>query len=872
MTEEKYRILTLDASGILEQTTKNGEDVGVCLPKKKSDAFFRKFDNYFDYSLETEELRKTFENRLGRGFDLVDKSGFHYTLAVVNVSFKYRLKGEENDDEQSDTFSLRQKLYKNGFRIDGKKYVRYKRSAGSSRQGKCLFIRQELFKHMNEWSLCGLDEKKADKVSLEAYKALTLSALNGFVDIPVKGILFVQDYESVFRENVITVKKEGSDIIAKEESATIENNIWDGEALLDESVFVGKYADKHMLLLRNKFFKSCAFRTKLKKWFRDNDIRSVDQLKAHGVVTLADDMNDVVMVTTSSSLKYLKISGKPLSEESIRDWGKYADERFGVVKYDKRTRFFEGKMVKSSYQFINTLPVTKEEAESLLQKNAEFLSAVRADPAITRYYIKHLVNREKEDSEEEKGGIIARGDILFDLIDRNIRFSETELYDRFRGDLVKMMRNELYKGRLLLSGKNATLFGNGPELLKATIGKFDGTSVLENAEVRCAGFPDGQELVCARYPHITMGNLYSVTNNLSDEIFDYFDLGENVVCVNSIGENIQQRLNGCDYDSDMMLLVDDETIVGAAKRHADDFKVPVCKIEVEGKTDRELFEIDAMTGENRIGEIVNLSQRLNGLLWDELNGGKSWDDVKEIYYDICILAVTSGIEIDKAKRNYGIDAGEVIAKLAKKYIEKITFRPYFFKEITYKNVEEDKKTEKKVIRYRFYRTPMDFVYMRVSSATNYVKGKPKKKNFLPLSQLFLPDVVEPTRNDYCKKDRICELLKEYNNKIRSTNACIRESDKEEQEILIENLYELKRKMTEDVLDMITSVQLLKLVLTSLQKKKEWTWMFYETMLCSDSVFRDQLIVKTDERLPELRGDPSGDIALFDFRYVKVFRK
>ena len=42
MKLEKYRILTLDASGILEQTAKNGEDIGVCLPKKGSDAFLLK--------------------------------------------------------------------------------------------------------------------------------------------------------------------------------------------------------------------------------------------------------------------------------------------------------------------------------------------------------------------------------------------------------------------------------------------------------------------------------------------------------------------------------------------------------------------------------------------------------------------------------------------------------------------------------------------------------------------------------------------------------------------------------------------------------------------------------------------------------------
>lgn len=65
---------------------------------------------------------------------------------------------------------------------------------------------------------------------------------------------------------------------AEQKSVQITNEIWDGESLLDESLFTGNYADKHMLLLRNKFFKSCAFRTRLQKWFKDKNI-TLESLK-----------------------------------------------------------------------------------------------------------------------------------------------------------------------------------------------------------------------------------------------------------------------------------------------------------------------------------------------------------------------------------------------------------------------------------------------------------------------------------------------------------------------------------------------------------------------------------------------------------------
>ena len=99
----------------------------------------------------------------------------------------------------------------------------------------------------------------------ESYKALSLSSIKGTVQIPLGGILFVSDYKSVFQEEVVSVEIEDGKLSAKTKQTQITNDIWDGESLLNESIFERYYADKHMLLFRGKFFKSCAFRTKLQK-------------------------------------------------------------------------------------------------------------------------------------------------------------------------------------------------------------------------------------------------------------------------------------------------------------------------------------------------------------------------------------------------------------------------------------------------------------------------------------------------------------------------------------------------------------------------------------------------------------------------------
>lgn len=90
-------------------------------------------------------------------------------------------------------------------------------------------------------------------------------------------------------------------------------------------------------------------------------------------------------------------------------------------------------------------------------------------------------------------------------------------------------------------------------------------------------------------------------------------------------------------------------MIEAARRHYDDFGVPTSAVEAmkvqRYYTPEQLADLDVKTSENLIGDIVNLSQELNSLLWDQLNSGASLEDVMPLYHDISQLDVMSGIEI-----------------------------------------------------------------------------------------------------------------------------------------------------------------------------------------------------------------------------------
>ena len=845
----RYRIISIEAADIYRQEQENGVAVGIKMPGKNSDARFRMFRNFLDNSLDLIELEKAYKRICRKKFSFRDKFGNDYTLAVVNVKFNFIHRSENGKTVK--IRQLREYFYENGFYIDGIHYVRYKRSAGSSREGKCLFIDERLYKAMAKWSECGL-KPKTELASWESYKALSLSSIKGTVKIPLEGILFVPDYKSTFTDEAVSVELQDGMLTSAHKQTEITNDIWDGESLLDERAFQENYADKHMLLLRNKFFKSCAFRTKMQKWFQDKNV-TLKELKSRGFVTFATDINQIVMVTTPNSLKYLKFAGG-FTERNIRKWMENINDTFGVVKWDKSTRFFHGKMVQSSYQLLNTLGLTETQAAELLQPSIDYISLLRKDVDFMRYHFTDAFAREKDDEETVRpDGLADRADVIFTLMHKCPHFDETELYANFRNDVVKSLKERLKRGHILVNGTNATLFGNGPELLKYIAGE-EIISELHSGQIYCKRFADKTKLLCARSPHITMGNLYSAENSTHGEIWKYFDLGENIVCVNAIGENIQQRLNGCDYDSDTMLLTDDKLLVEITEKYKDLFKVPVCKIETAKKENQTLPELDHDTSNNKIGEIVNLSQKLNSLIWNKIHKGESEEKIQGIYGDVCKLAVLSGLEIDKAKRAYDIvNVGKELIALRKKYDKP---SPVFFQEIDESGKEK---------QYIFYDTAMDYVYA-IASKIHFRKGREQFCLYRPISEQLAYNLASGNATEYRHKDKIVGIIDDAKAKTNRLYMELRTADEQEREVIYAQISDIKTERDKLVNKWLTNENVLMLVLRHYEKNSSSDWRIYAALI-NHPVFSD-LLFELYDRFPKIEENESGKYLLYGRKFAK----
>lgn len=716
----------------------------------------------------------------------------------------YRAK--DNIKTCNNVADIRSDIYENGFMCEGIKYVRFKRSSGSSRVGKCLFINERLYDAMHEWEMCGIqvDEgQDIDLAALEPYIALTLSSIIDTIEIKPENILVVDDYKSVFHERAIATRLVDGRLVSKPEDVEISNSIWDGQSLMDKSLF-GVYEQKGMLLLRARFFKSCCFNANIQRWFADHGITKVSQLNGY---TRAKKITDVKLITTPSSIKYLKFG-------TLEQWFDTLETTFGVVKYEKKTHFFEGRMVQTHYQLINTLQMNYNEVEQFVKPSLDYAKMIKSDPAFLRHQISYQY--QSPDKTSYTSAITNKNETIYKLLGLNEKFFETEMYRNFCNDLIRSFIKNLRCGHVLVQGNYSTLCGNPIEMLKMAIGQFDGNSSIEVNTVHCQRFENGKELLGSRSPHVTIGNILVTRNVIRPEIARYMNPTNEIVYVNSIQENLLERLSGADFDSDTMLLTDNEILVTAAKRNYDNFPVPTKLVESAKRkrkyTNREKADLDIKTSVNKIGEIINLSQELNSILWDRINKGASVDDVMELYCDISQLDVMSNLEIDSAKRENPANNTRELQLLKKKYDVRDKknrhVRPLFFKYIDgYKGYRDD---------YHVY-IEQDDEFQKLFKTDKYEEAHTIKK------ESANNIVIERGRMSYQKHETSMDYLQKVINKFRSPHLGKNKQDKPLSYILLnENFFSDGDCIDESIQDLTEMIRAKKQDIDSIWKNNEYT--------------------------------------------------
>ena len=599
-----------------------------------------------EHSIEMEESQNNDPDRLAKLHDLKERVELNKDL--------YQKKSKE---------AIREEFYRNGVDVtytttnkQGEvvkaEKIHYRmlyRSTGKAKAGSCMFISDRLYKKAHNFLYMGikLPKNNAPIVEASAYVSLVASSVVDKICINPKNILILEDVDSFFRTNVVSVEtNQNKECFAKTiKDYQVKNTLFDGQALIDKSIFPSW--GNGYILLRHHMCKTAAFKADIKAFFKDYFGEEYNQATVVDMFGNEHYAKDIQMITTDNAMKWLKFD---ISYEYWCERVNMNGNMFGIVKTAHKSKF--GEVQRMSYQMINSLDVGIMKNVSKVSR--EYIMSLKSDDDVFLQYLRDNTNFAND------------FDVLVALCEQNPDFIRCDYFIERRRKIIKGYIHKFKTGKVIQEGDNLVMVGSPYAMLLHAVGEDvekDDTLKGRDGAIECytKRFPPNLQLAGFRNPHNGKNNILSLYNVDSEKLNKYFDIGQQCVAVNCIHTDLQDRANGCDFDSDSIYCTNQVDIAQYAKYCYKHYPTIVNNIPKEkncytnSMADYALIDNNLSHSQLAIGESSNLAQLA-------LTYTYNYDDQKYKDY-VCILSVLAQVSIDSAKRRYDIDIANEIRRI-----------------------------------------------------------------------------------------------------------------------------------------------------------------------------------------------------------------
>lgn len=599
-----------------------------------------------EHSIEMEESQNNDPDRLAKLHDLKERVELNKDL--------YQKKSKE---------AIREEFYRNGVDVtytttnkQGEvvkaEKIHYRmlyRSTGKAKAGSCMFISDRLYKKAHDFLYMGikLPKNNAPIVEASAYVSLVASSVVDRICINPKNILILEDVDSFFRTNVVSVEtNQNKECFAKTiKDYQVKNTLFDGQALIDKSIFPSW--GNGYILLRHHMCKTAAFKADIKAFFKDYFGEEYNQATVVDMFGNEHYAKDIQMITTDNAMKWLKFD---ISYEYWCERVNMNGNMFGIVKTAHKSKF--GEVQRMSYQMINSLDVGIMKNVSKVSR--EYIMSLKSDDDVFLQYLRDNTNFAND------------FDVLVALCEQNPDFIRCDYFIERRRKIIKGYIHKFKTGKVIQEGDNLVMVGSPYAMLLHAVGEDvekDDTLKGRDGAIECytKRFPPNLQLAGFRNPHNGKNNILSLYNVDSEKLNKYFDIGQQCVAVNCIHTDLQDRANGCDFDSDSIYCTNQVDIAQYAKYCYKHYPTIVNNIPKEkncytnSMADYALIDNNLSHSQLAIGESSNLAQLA-------LTYTYNYDDQKYKDY-VCILSVLAQVSIDSAKRRYDIDIANEIRRI-----------------------------------------------------------------------------------------------------------------------------------------------------------------------------------------------------------------
>lgn len=769
MVNFKYGYTPKEVEGLQEQIKNNKETIAENIEQKKQ---------------LTEQRKQQTNNKEKKPYtdSINNLTADNKDLREENKQLEEKIKEFETDAEK-----IREILYKQGFKLDFYKqdrktkeykidetieYVFFFRSPSKSKTGSVCFINKKLHKQINEWQTMGIELPlhNAKKVEMEAYKSLTSSGIENRIHIdPATEILVVNDLDSFMECMCTKVYTKNGECKVENGLSKVKNTIWDGMALVEDEL-VEDYPHAGMMVLRQHFFKVAGFRTHIQKFMQNYCLENGLDYNTHTVIDRYGrdvKVSSIKMITTENAMKWEKF------DVSYDYWASKVNEDnnvFGVVKTDHESKY--GKYQRMSFQMINTLPIDSIQTTKLCAETIDYIEKLKFDDESFIDYLRMTANE------------MNANEMMIDLYKNNKDFKKSELFRKFRVKTISTYKETLRAGKLLTNADNLTICGNPYVLLLHSVGALneyitdnviegykDPTLPIldqESKEASCYTTRFNNEYLAGfRSPHNSPNNILYFKNFKHDLMSTYFNFSNNIIAVNLIETNVQDRGNGLDEDADFLYISNNDTLQKASKEAQKFYTIVNC-IEKDDKTYNDTMEdmvlIDNTLAKSKydIGLSSNLAQLAMSWYWKDT-------DNKELADIVCILSVLAQVAIDSSKRLFKVNVANEINRISKlpcmqvKTEDGLNAKPYFWQYI--KDFKE--KQPKTKINYNpKIEINEEYIKDKTEEVVEKYKNKIKKEKIENDEQKYINEKTKAKKDKnnkikdlekHCIEEKICPM-------------------------------------------------------------------------------------------------------------------
>lgn len=417
------------------------------------------------------------------------------------------------------------------------KYKMLYRTPGKAKKGNCMFINEKVYDQVHEFLYMGinLSPKNAPIVEIGAYSSLITSSIIGKIQILPEQMLIVKDVDSFWETNVLTVgvDKNGKCTIDEKEKYQISNTMFDGQALIDESIFPS-YGNGYVLL-RHHMTKVAAFCSNIQLFMKDKFGKDYESATVKDMFGRTVRVRDIKLITTDNAIKWIKFH---VSFDTWVNWIKKNGCMFGVVKTAHSSKL--GPVQRMSYQMMNALDINS--MSSVCSTTVNYINELKNNDEVFFDYLERNKNFAND------------FEVLLSLKDHNKDFIRSSYFRRRRTDIISAYLLDFKSGHGIQNADNLTIVGSPYAMLLHAIGEDpsnDPTFKEEPGCIQCytERFANDEYLAEFRSPFNSRNNLGYLHNVYHEYFGKYFNFGKLIIAVNMKKTDFQDRNNGLTYGS-----------------------------------------------------------------------------------------------------------------------------------------------------------------------------------------------------------------------------------------------------------------------------------------------------------------------------------